>query len=523
MLSPLPLISAPPVGFGTPLPLPASYSIWPYQARFRQAAQTIANGVFEALDEDLHPNVFLLALPLEPGMLADGAELADIEFEPRECGFEHHQFGQVLDRGRVLQLTHTWQPSELDLENEELLRRKQYGRGVRQAVQEVFDELDAGGKVLSFAGWPVPVARHLVMPVLQLNRRVYNSYPSLQPNRFYTDGRLLPHSLIMAAILRFNEDCIKSLTEPEPGSGLLVRPRETDEIIRSAGKLFMDTPSQDMGMNPAATKLFATCNTISSLRYEGAEGVGKMLLARRGHPNLAEVFALTCPTPLTDYRAVRKLLEMTTPDVSLLSDGENVYALGKQIGLYDATREDLFVISFVTHYAWEFQHGGQILMRAHYGQPSLPRARLNRTKFRRDLKRTFQLTDATKVEKLWDVVLEASRQKAGTLLVITTEALAEADRLKLQCTLIEPVPLTPLITRLVTAIDGAVLLDPEAYCYSIGVILDGKASGHGTSTRGARYNSAIRYVDSSPYPCLAIVVSEDGLVDVITKESLREE
>ena len=62
-----------------------------------------------------------------------------------------------------------------------------------------------------------------------------------------------------------------------------------------------------------------------------------------------------------------------------------------------------------------------------------------------------------------------------------------------------------------------------SYCYSIGVILDGKATGRGTSTRGARYNSAIRYVESSPYPCMAIVVSEDGMVDVITKESLAEE
>ena len=97
------------------------------------------------------------------------------------------------------------------------------------------------------------------------------------------------------------------------------------------------------------------------------------------------------------------------------------------------------------------------------------------------------------------------------MLVITTEALAEADRLKLQCTLIEPVPLTPLITRLVTSIDGAVLLDPEGYCYSIGVILDGRASGRGDSTRGARYNSgpALRG-KLRAYPCIAIVVSEDG-------------
>ncbi|UYZ62955.1 DNA integrity scanning protein DisA nucleotide-binding domain protein [Hymenobacter weizhouensis] len=522
MLSQLPLVSAPPVGFGTPLPLPDTFTIWPYQARFRQAAQAVASGIFEVLDEDLDPYVLLLALPADAE--DDTTEPAVICLEPTDCGLDGLSFEQVVERGRFLQLTETWQPLERELMSEEMVRRKQHGVGLRRAVQEALDGLDKRGhKRLSFAGWPIKIDRHFVVPVLQLNRKAFLSYPTLHPNRFYTDGRPVAHSLLLAAVLRFHEECVKSLTEPEPGSGLLVRPRDTDELIRAAGKLFLDTPAQDLGMNPATAKLFATCNTISSLRYEGAEGVGKLLLARRGHPNLAEVFALTCPTPLTDYRAVRKLLEMTTQDVSLLADGENVYALGRQVGQYDASREDLFVINFVTHYAWEFQHGGQVLMRAHYGQPSLPRTRLNRTRFRKDLRQTFQLTDPAKVERLWDVVVEASRQKHGTLLVITTEALAEADRLKLQCTLIEPVPLTPLITRLVTAIDGAVLLDPDSYCYSIGVILDGKASGHGTSTRGARYNSAIRYVDSSPYPCMAIVVSEDGLVDVITKESLREE
>jgi hypothetical protein len=66
------------------------------------------------------------------------------------------------------------------------------------------------------------------------------------------------------------------------------------------------------------------------------------------------------------------------------------------------------------------------------------------------------------------------------------------------------------------------MLDPQGYCYSIGVILDGTASGRGNSTRGARYNSAIRYVESSPYPTLVVVVSEDGMVDVMTKASLAE-
>ena len=482
--------------------------LWPHQARYRQGAQALAQDLFDALDDDLRPFVLLLALPIDDDQPARC-------LEPEDCDLLPGPFSGAVARGRVKQLTTPWPYPEHDDVTAATVKRKHQGLGIRDAVQETLNALDESGTYQHFAGWPVEINGYFVVTVLRLQRKPLRAYPSLRPARYYTDGKPLAPSLLLAAMYRFNEEGVKALTEPEPGASIFVRPRESEEILRSAGKTFLDTPAQALGLDPATTKLFATCNTISSLRYEGAEGVGKLLLARRGHPNVEEVFALTCPTELTDYRAVRKLLEMTTPDVHLLADGEKVYALGRQIGHYDAVREDLFIISFVTHYAWELQHAGHILMRSHYGLPGLPRTRLSRLGFRKSLKRTFGLTDNAKVEHLWEVVLEASRQKHGTMLVITTEALAEADRLKLQCTLVEPVPLTPLITRLVTSIDGAVLLDPEGYCYSIGVILDGRASGRGDSTRGARYNSALRYVESSEYPCIAIVVSEDGLVDVI--------
>ncbi|GAA3974910.1 DNA integrity scanning protein DisA nucleotide-binding domain protein [Hymenobacter antarcticus] len=492
----------------TPTLAPASTLLWPHQ-RYRKAAQALAEELFDALDDDLKPFVVLLALPID-------ATLPARCLEPEDCGLPAEAFTNAVARGRVIQHSTPWPYPERDDVSPALVRRKHEGLGVRDAVQETLDALDEHAAHQHFTGWPVAIRGYFVLTVLRVQRKPVRAYPSLRPHRFYTDGRPLAASLLVAAMYRFNEESVKALSEPEPGAGIIMRPRESEELLRAAGKSLLDTPAQALGLDPATTKLFATCNTISSLRYEGAEGVGKLLLARRGHPNIEEIFALTCPTELTDYRAVRKLLEMTTPDVHLLADGETVYALGRHVGHYDAVREDLFVISFITHYAWELQHAGHILLRSHYGLPGLPRTRLSRTGFRRALKRTFGLTDAPRVERLWDVVLEASRQKHGTLLVITTEALAEADRLKLQCTLIEPVPLTPLITRLVTSIDGAVLLDPEGFCYSIGVILDGRASGRGDSTRGARYNSALRYVESSDYPCIAIVVSEDGMVDVIT-------
>ena len=485
--------------------------LWPHQARYHSTLQNLATALFDALDDDLKPEVLLLAIP------PDDTQAVRC-LEPLAGGLPPECLAGVVARGRYLQrYTLARFPDRTDL-TAESLRRKHEGIGLRVAAQEALDAYDAGrSHSQHFASWPVLVQGEFVLTVVRLQRKPLHAYPALRPDRYYTDGRALPPSLLLAALNRFMEEATRALLDPEPGAGIVHRPREIEELLRAAGRAFLDTPAQALDLDPAKTQLFSTCNTISSLRYEGAGSVGKLLLAKRHHPNLTEVFALTCPTPLTDYRAVRKLLEMTTPDVHLLADGENVYALGRQTGHYDATREDLFTIHFTTHYAWEVQHAGHVLMRVHYGLPNLPRPRLHRARFRRDLRRTFGLTDVHKVEKLWDVVLEASRQKHGTLLVITTEALAEADRLKLQCTLVEPVVLTPLITRLVTSIDGAVLLDPAGYCYSIGVILDGKASGNGDSARGARYNSALRYVQSSAHPCLAVVVSEDGLVDVITQ------
>ena len=66
--------------------------------------------------------------------------------------------------------------------------------------------------------------------------------------------------------------------------------------------------------------------------------------------------------------------------------------------------------------------------------------------------------------------------------------------------------------------DGAVLLDPDATCHAIGVILDGFAAAHGNPARGSRYNSAVRYKEYSQQrriACLVLVRSEDGIVDLL--------
>lgn len=75
------------------------------------------------------------------------------------------------------------------------------------------------------------------------------------------------------------------------------------------------------------------------------------------------------------------------------------------------------------------------------------------------------------------------------------------------------------------AIDGALLVDLDGYCYACGVILDGRRVSAGDPARGARFNSTKVYTETIldyyaekgitfTHPIASIVKSEDGMLDI---------
>ena len=66
-------------------------------------------------------------------------------------------------------------------------------------------------------------------------------------------------------------------------------------------------------------------------------------------------------------------------------------------------------------------------------------------------------------------------------------------------------------------VDGAVLLGPDGRCYAFGVILDRAASGQGDPARGSRFNSAVRYQNTTGADSIVVVISDDGTVDLIPR------
>ena len=111
----------------------------------------------------------------------------------------------------------------------------------------------------------------------------------------------------------------------------------------------------------------------------------------------------------------------------------------------------------------------------------------------------------------------AKRQKHGTMLLFTENALDESKRLYNAGYQVSVENMNGRWIEAVGEIDGAMLLDQYGKLYMIGVILDGEMPPRGVSTgRGARYNSAVKYSYSHKLEKhLLVVISEDGYFNII--------
>lgn len=70
-----------------------------------------------------------------------------------------------------------------------------------------------------------------------------------------------------------------------------------------------------------------------------------------------------------------------------------------------------------------------------------------------------------------------------------------------------------------TSVDGAVLIDTNGCCHAFGVILDGAVppGEKGNPARGAKFNCSKTYICSRNFEALGVVLSEDGMVDLLRK------
>lgn len=489
--------------------------MWKKQEVFRSLCQMRVTQTFEKIDRRLNPQVFLVGV-VDQG---DGkppivdVEVADPAWFTEDITLEIHDRDNVVLSRKIVSSPAVYEP---------------WGHGVKEkqalansVLRSIEFQLAKSRSVELYATCPVKIGAYEMSLFLTVDREILNLHRQLSVDHVFIHQGMrqpVPTSFAEAVVLEFLRQMHEDLARADPVGGLIHK-SHVQEIIRAAGVRMVEgvVLRVDAGLFAGAATFYEDCTAISSLKYEGDDSTGGMLLSTESDPFVAKKIVFQSPSMVNQYRKVRKLLELGDDENYLHCDSEKIYGISS-IENYPED-ESVYLVRMLGHHHWELVHADNTLIRVLYGQPYFPQPELVIKSLRGELSSAFNDLTPVQVDRLVDLVEVAEMESRGTILVISRDAKSEAERLAGQSVPVEPAYLTPRLLKLLTAIDGAILLAPDAICYAIGAILDGVAQGKGDSSRGARYNSALRYIQSVPGDCIAVVVSEDGGVDIVTRQT----
>lgn len=489
--------------------------MWGYQISYRIRIRLLVHEVLKLLGAQAEAEVLLVGAR-KPG----SKNRNPVCVEPEDGKWPPALFEGLLDSVESTYRNHDLQNmvygDEASMRDKpEWMRRD----SVRTSVRKALKVFDTAHDVTSFCGEVRCVDEYYVTTVVQIPNTTFEQFPPL-PDR-PAEGRRQGYgyrSLIHAAVYAALHEATEELHNPDPGRSTRESMRSANEVIRVGAQDFLHTPGLSIEQQYFHTDLFDSLNLVASLMYEGAKGVGNLILVDPENECVEFLARFSDSVPFREPRWVRKVLQMATSGVGIIADSRRIYGLGQLKESHDAyAAQDAFTAAFIDHYHWELRCGDQVLLRSHYGVPSLPQEPFDKVAFLANYARLFPGTAREDGLHLWDLLLVQIRQDHGSMIVVADDAASEALRLGRQGTRIEPTRLTESLLRSVSGIDGTILLAPDGICHAVGIILDGEATDHCTPSRGSRYNSGIRYVQTGQARRLAIVVSDDRTVDIIPR------
>ncbi|MGE0977913.1 diadenylate cyclase [Bacillus cereus] len=317
--------------------------------------------------------------------------------------------------------------------------------------------------------------------------------------------------------------------------------------------------------------LYDELNVISTLNYEGQSISAKLLLIDEKiiEKHVRFVIKFDNVIAYKEHRKIRKLLEMTDDSIYLIGDNKHIYGLGNLRDLYNlklTSINKVLLIDFLGKFEYKVKEIKIIhnikdgktkmdeivhwfykennLLSVKHGKMELVENTFSEIRLKKSLQNIFNeyLSEKenkntvkidNKITNIIEVVKCAYSQKHGTTIVITTPEIAETEveRLKEQSIKINVIDTKESsyfrqVVEKLTNIDGALYMDIDGHVHAIGVILDGYAKiGEGDSSRGARYNSALRYKngDGIEGNCVIVVISEDGMIDIIPESEIEKQ
>lgn len=362
--------------------------MWGYQQHFAHSLGYQAKKVFAELGIDLEPDVLLVGL-LKPNL----KDKHPVCIEPEEKKWPLEIFSNLPTRFREIEATHPLQnmfygdaPSMAD--KPENMRRSSASMAVREALQS----FDQSNNIRSFCGSARPVEDYYVVPVLQIPNAVSQKFPPLvlpDTGRDFTPKG--EQSLIHSAAGVLLDEASEYLLLPDPGRNLSFDMRAASDIAREAAERFLRIPDFLTGtLGYSATDLFQRLNILSSLFYEGREGLGSLILARPDSAFLEYAARFRTPVPLNEPRWARKILQMASERFALICSDGKLHGIGNLADMHPSEQLDAFTVNFLDHYQWELRLGPQVLMYSRFREPKLPQMSIERTQFVSNYLRLFK-------------------------------------------------------------------------------------------------------------------------------------
>lgn len=480
--------------------------MWGYQDTFRIVFENWAKRVLKQLGRTIEVEAALIGVKL-----LEVEDRHNICLEPENEEWSVSTFSSCFARTYQIYKEH---PNHNLIYGDEASMRDKPGNivkdSVRSSIIEALNKYDEENATASYCGKAATINEYNVTPVLRF--RLMDIENLLSGDEVIAHGDYTAEVSFLKVVIRHILDkATHSLEAKEPGKSLInIFPDEV-AMLREAASCYCYV-MQLASKTYMPSDMFNTLNTLSSMRYEGSAASGTIVFTYQDDMAVDLTLSFLNPISLTEVGLTRKIIEMSSRELICISQGEVGIA---GLGMCKSTENKRFRVMFTGHYRWELYYGDDHIITSLYGAPSLPTESLSQTSFRSNAKRLLPSLGNGNAQKIWDCILAALEQRHGTMLVITDNAENEAKRLSRQSIRVKPVELTPDVVRRVSGIDGAILVDISCACHAIGVILDGLACTGGDPSRGARYNSAIRYVNSAHFPVLCIVVSEDGNVNML--------
>ena len=474
--------------------------IWGFQQHFRghveYETQRVLNEIGMPVD-DL--TVVLVGFTTEP------TARHAICVEPETGLLSAENFAQVTSRAEVLYQSNP----ESEIFDSHPRVHELHHRGLKlsaraDAIVEAIDESGVFDDLTFFASRSSPINGYEVHTCVGVPTDLLESLPSFNESTVdrYHVGKSLQHEVIQECLERAD----KVLYLPDPGTGLSMLGR-TDDIITTATDKFLSGTMMRVDKMPA--DIFRHLNAITELTYERAAAKGALVITAKDNVEKWLAIRFTNPVRLHESRAMRKVLQLSDSEMAVLADRERAYGFGPA-----KTAPDVVEMSITGHARWEVSVNGDKFVRVAYGKTTIP----HRTIESKELEDVAgRIIGSTNTRLIWEIVQAAQESGHGTMIVVSADPESETTRLRGDGMVIEPDYLKPEEIVRLGSVDGAVIVGPDGRCHAFGVILDGVSNESGDRSRGARFNSAVRYQNMATVGSIIIVVSDDGTIDLLPR------